>query len=107
VLWRFASEPLWLPRLCPRRQDDDKEVEFVPPKPGEALSFDTHIKPLFRDRDRRSMRFAFDLWSYDDVAAHADEILKRVTAGTMQCDGAWPKEQVDAFKGWIDAGYLR
>ena len=33
------------------------------PLPGEALSFERHVKGLFRARDRGAMRFAFDLWS--------------------------------------------
>jgi hypothetical protein len=41
----------------------------------EPLSFETAVRPMFRDRDRRSMEFAFDLWSYDDVSKHADAIL--------------------------------
>ena len=53
------------------------------------------------------MKFAFDLWSYDDVSAHADNILARVRSGRMPCDGAWPKEQVDTFQNWIDAGNPR
>ena len=73
----------------------------------QQISFDKHIKAMFRPRDQQSMRFAFDLWSYDDVAAHADDILARVRAGTMPCDGAWPKEQVDAFQNWVDAGKPR
>jgi len=73
----------------------------------QQISFDEHIKAMFRPRDQQSMRFAFDLWSYDDVAAHADDILARVRAGTMPCDGAWPKEQVDAFQNWVDAGKPR
>jgi hypothetical protein len=43
------------------------------------------------------MRFAFDLWSHDDVAEYADAILDRLQAGTMPCDGAWPQERVDVF----------
>jgi len=74
---------------------------------GQPISFDEHVKTLFRPRDRQSMQFAFDLWSYNDVAAHADEILARVRAGTMPCDGAWPKEKVDAFEDWIKAGKPR
>lgn len=31
------------------------------------ISFDADIKPLFREKDRDSMRRAFDLWSYADV----------------------------------------
>src|SRR5437899_12945909 len=53
---------------------------------------------------RDSMRFAFDLWSLNDVSAHADAILDRLEAGTMPCDGAWPAERVAVFRRWIDAG---
>jgi hypothetical protein len=53
------------------------------------------------------MEFAFDLWSYEDVAAHAVAILARIRAGPMPCDGAWSTEQVDAFQGWIDDGKPR
>ena len=70
------------------------------------LSFETDVKPLFRERDRRSMEFAFDLWSHDDVSARADDILARVDAGTMPCDGAWSKAQVDLFRRWIQSGKL-
>ena len=73
----------------------------------QPISFEDDVKTMFRSRDRESMKFAFDLWSYDDVSAHADNILARVHAGTMPCDGAWPKEQVDTFKRWIDAGKPR
>jgi Ferritin-like len=75
--------------------------------PMQPISFEKHVKTMFRPRDRQSMQFAFDLWSYDDVTAHADDILARVRAGTMPCDGAWPKEQVDALQSWIDAGKPR
>jgi len=34
----------------------------------EPISFEQHIKPLFLERDRESMKPAFDLWSHDDVA---------------------------------------
>ena len=70
----------------------------------EPLSFETHVKPLFRERDRRSMEFAFDLWSHDDVSEHADAILARLQAGTMPCDGAWPEAQVDLFRRWTQSG---
>jgi hypothetical protein len=72
--------------------------------PDEPLQFEENIKPLFRERDRDSMRFAFDLWSLDDVSTHADAILGRLEAGTMPCDGAWPAERVAVFRRWIDAG---
>jgi antirestriction protein ArdC len=49
---------------------------------------------MFRDGDRRSMQFRFDLWAYDDVSQHADMILARLRAGTMPCDGPWPTARV-------------
>jgi hypothetical protein len=67
-------------------------------------SFETDIKPLFRDRDRASMRGDFDLWSYDDVVANGPAILERLSDGSMPCDGAWPDEQVDLFRRWLDDG---
>jgi hypothetical protein len=78
----------------------------APKLPGadEQLSFEAHIKPLFRERDRQSMRFAFDLWSQDDVATHAEAILERLRAGTMPCDGAWPPAQVAVFERWVKSG---
>jgi len=67
-------------------------------------SFETDIKPLFRERDRESMLKAFDLWSQDDVSEHADAILGVLEAGTMPCDGAWPQAQVDLFRSWTESG---
>ena len=74
------------------------------PGPGEQVSFAAHIKPLFRERDKQSMSFAFDLWSLDDVRAHADGILAKLADGSMPCDGAWPQEQVDVFRRWTETG---
>jgi ferritin-like protein len=74
------------------------------PGPDESIGFEERVKLLFRERDRDSMRFAFDLWSLDDVSTHADAILQRLDAGTMPCDGAWPAERVAVFRRWIDAG---
>ena len=69
-------------------------------KPG----FEADIKPLFRARDRQSMTFAFDLFSYADVSAHADRILERLKAGEMPCDREWPASQVELFERWMQAG---
>jgi truncated hemoglobin YjbI len=74
------------------------------PAADEAVSFARHIKPLFRSMDRQSMVFAFDLWSYDDVTQHAHAILGRLEAGTMPCDGKWPKENLDTFRRWLESG---
>ncbi len=70
----------------------------------EPASFEQHIKPLFRERDRQSMKWAFDLWSHDDVARHSEAILGKLRDGTMPCDGAWSDEQIAIFQHWIDAG---
>jgi hypothetical protein len=78
-----------------------------PPGPNEAVSFQAHIKPLFRAKDRQSMQRAFDLWSYEDVSVHADAIASRLRDGTMPCDGAWPEAQVDLFQRWLDIGKTR
>jgi hypothetical protein len=74
------------------------------PGSDEPIGFEQHIKPLFRERDRDSMRRSFDLWSLEDVATHADAILDRLDDGTMPCDGAWPSERVGVFRRWMDAG---
>jgi CDGSH-type Zn-finger protein/truncated hemoglobin YjbI len=76
------------------------------PGPGQPVGFAAHIKPLFRARDRQSMSFAFDLWSYDDVRAHAAGIARRLHDGTMPCDGAWSAARIEVFQRWADTGLL-
>jgi hypothetical protein len=70
----------------------------------EALSFARDIRPLFRDKDRDSMRSAFDLFDYSDVARHADAIVGALRSGKMPCDGAWPAARVEKLQDWIDLG---
>ena len=105
--WNTAAGPPGsrVSALARSRDTDDQPV--VLPAPGEAVSFAAHVKTMFRRRDRQSMRFAFDLWSYDDVAAHADSILARLQAGTMPCDGAWPSSQVEVFQRWVETNKPR
>jgi hypothetical protein len=74
------------------------------PSPDERLYFTDHIRGLFRAGDREAMRWAFDLWSYQDVADNAPAILQRLRAGSMPCDGAWPPERVEVFERWVDGG---
>jgi hypothetical protein len=71
---------------------------------GETPSFETDIKPLFRERDRESMSSKFDLWNYDDVVRNADKILAQVRAGNMPCDGAWPEDRVELLAQWVEGG---
>jgi hypothetical protein len=81
------------------------EPEVVPVIPaGAPISFQTHIKPMFRQRDRQSMLFVFDLWSLEDVQQHAEAILDRLHNGSMPCDGAWPSEKTELFNRWINSG---
>ena len=70
----------------------------------QPIRFATDIKPLFRDKDIHSMRFAFKLDEYDDVSEHAEHILERLRAGEMPCDGEWPAERVDLFDRWVRGG---
>jgi hypothetical protein len=71
---------------------------------GGAPSFARDVKPLFRDKDRDSMRRAFDLFEYSDVSAHADAIIGALRSGKMPCDGAWPADRIDIIQRWITAG---
>ena len=84
--------------------EEDSLLLPEPLKEGQTPSFERHIKPLFRPRDRASMKFAFDLWSHGDVTKHAEAILSRVRAGTMPCDGAWSPAKVELFDHWVRSG---
>jgi hypothetical protein len=70
----------------------------------DEVRFAQDIRPLFRDRDVRSMSFAFDLSSYEDVRTNAEEIYERLADGSMPCDRSWPSEDVERFRAWIDGG---
>jgi hypothetical protein len=52
----------------------------------EPISFEQQIKPLFQERERQSMKWAFDLWSHDDVAGNTEAILGKLRNGTMPCE---------------------
>jgi hypothetical protein len=55
-------------------------------------------------RDRASMLRFFDLGKHQDVSAHAQAILARLSNGSMPCDGKWPDEQIELFRRWVEAG---
>ena len=99
--WTAAGQPVSPPSATATGQSGEP---VTLPGPDEQVSFAAHIKPLFRDRDRQSMSFAFDLWSVDDVRAHADGILAKLADGSMPCDGAWPEQQVAVFRRWTETG---
>ena len=88
----------------PAEDETAGEQDVALPGPGQPVSFDAHIRPLFREKDRQSMSFAFDLGSYDDVRQHADGILARLADGTMPCDSAWPADKTDVFRRWTQTG---
>jgi hypothetical protein len=69
-----------------------------------APSFETDIRPLFRDMDVESMSGHFDLSSYEQVREHAEAIHARLSEGSMPCDGPWPAENVERFGQWMQAG---
>jgi hypothetical protein len=68
------------------------------------LSFESDIRPLFRDFDRAEMEWAFDLWDYDDVKENAEAILERIEDGSMPCDDPWPEDRIETFKRWVGEG---
>jgi CDGSH-type Zn-finger protein/truncated hemoglobin YjbI len=97
-----AARPSSLPDAAPEPAPD-----VAVPADGEPVGFDRHVKGLFRPRDRGSMRFVFDLWSHDDVCAHAEAIRGRLRDGSMPCDGAWPPDRLAIFERWVDEGCAR
>ena len=70
------------------------------------VTFDGDIKPLFRPFDIPAMKRArgFDLSNYADVSSRADDILDQLSSGAMPCDSAWPADQVQKFRDWINGG---
>ncbi|MFI9615886.1 hypothetical protein ACIHCM_30115 [Streptomyces sp. NPDC052023] len=72
--------------------------------------YELHIRPMFRATDRAHMAAAMNLWTYEDVVAHADEILDRLEAANMppaSSGGPWPQEWIDLFRRWKDSGLKR
>ena len=76
----------------------------------DTRGFASDVRPLFRDKDIQSMRFAFDLSSYDDVKTNARDIYSAVSVVSssfvMPCDGRWPPGPILVFKQWMDQGQL-
>lgn len=55
------------------------------------------------------MLWAFDLWNYEDVRAHADNILTRleVDMPPESHGGVWPSEWVETFRRWVTEDFGR
>jgi hypothetical protein len=103
--WIAAGAPDNVPadQIGVRHEREPLTGEVPPPDP---LSFESDIKPLFReDPDRSSMlSFGLDLHEYEDVRDRAADIAERLEDGTMPCDGAWPQERIDRFNQWVAQG---
>lgn len=83
-------------------------VSYVGPEGGaEAPGFEEDIKPLFRPRDVNAMLLIgqFNLHSYDDVKARAEDILQHLKTD-MPCDGLWPETDIAKFEAWKTGGML-
>jgi CDGSH-type Zn-finger protein/truncated hemoglobin YjbI len=100
--WGTAGPPG--SRVSALAQVHEEEKTVALPSADEAVRFSLHIKPLFRQTDRQSMNWAFDLWSYQDVKSHGAGILQRLQNGSMPCDGAWSHEKVEIFQRWVESG---
>ena len=72
------------------------------------LSFATHIRPLFRDRDVATMKRVrnLDLSDHGQVSARADDILDRLELGDMPCDSPWDAQRIGIFSTWMATGKL-
>jgi truncated hemoglobin YjbI len=101
----------------PSASPDSTPLPFAPVQPPAAEqppaptvtgspSFEHDIRPLFTDRDRASMSWAFDLGDVAAVREHADAILDQLASGRMPCYAAWPDERVATFRRWMDSGKL-
>ena len=101
--WVCNATPAARPPAIADDAQDTNDISVTLPGPGETVRFEPHIRPLFRPMDRNSMLFAFDLWNEADVTRHAPQILARLEAGTMPCDGAWPAERIALFARWAEA----
>jgi len=64
---------------------------------------------MFRAIDREHMLFAFDLWDYDQLVQHAEQVADRLMVNMPPAaeGGPWPDEWIQLFRRWITTGYKR
>lgn len=99
----FASDDLGVgPHILRLRVD--KKVESAIVRHTGAVSFETDIKPLFRNSDRQIMLFFCDLHKFDDVSQNAERIFERLVDGSMPCDAPWSNDKLELFEEWIAGG---
>lgn len=104
--WRTAAGPPGS-RVSTLPETTEVVEEIVVPAAGETVSYEDHVRPLFRKTDRQAMKFVFDLWDLEDVKQHADNIFARVKNGSMPPDAAWSEEKVALFRRWQTSGMNR
>ena len=71
--------------------------------------FELHILPMIRATDREHMRFAFDLWDYDQLVQNAEAVADRaaVDMPPVHSGGPWPEEWIQLFRRWMTSGFKR
>jgi truncated hemoglobin YjbI len=74
------------------------------PRLSGAPSFERDLRPLFTDRDRQAMLWAFDLGDLESVRTHAAAILQQLEAGLMPCYGRWPADRSTLVRAWVESG---
>ena len=75
-----------------------------------AVSYVTHILPLFKPIDVQHMGFFCNLASYDDVKTNAQHILGRLKGELgpvmppQTSGGPWAPDDIALFETWISEG---
>jgi len=80
---------------------------------AKLTSFQSDIRPLFKERHVHAMSKAFDLANYDDVKAHAAAIYDRIRGigGAVmpppppRGEGPWAQSRIELFAKWMAEGY--
>ena len=54
--------------------------------------------------EERLKDYGLDLSSYSHVKTKAQSIYATLVDGSMPCDGAWPRAQIDVFGRWAEGG---
>ena len=65
--------------------------------------FETHIKPLFRERDQTG-NGPRSTSGPTTTSANTPMPSSRLREGTMPCDGSWPPAEVDRFQQSVESG---
>ena len=102
--WDWSTGPD-LQAAGPRQSRPRQPEEPVTlPAADEPVRFEKHVRQLFRGRDRQSMRFAFDLWSHEDVQQHA--LTSSNVCATARCPATAPGHRSGSTRslgGWKPA----